>query len=367
MNLESISNKVTYQKQLDILEKEKNYRKNENLNFSAIKDFDEAGPFEYYKKHIAKDRVIKTESEAFDIGNLVDCLLTVPDTFDSRFYTFSGDVPVIGQNRELVEEMFRIIKGSYDEGTDSFTMGFEDVFTTAFENIQLDKFTKEQVKFKGKTWQTVLDIFADGPMEDYYNTLMSNINRRGVGLSQVEMAEAIVKSIQSVPVIQNIYNGIDPNVEVSNQFPIYFEYKGFKMKGLLDTLFINHKHKTVQDIDLKTSWSTIDFEYNRIKQRYYLQEAVYYTGLKILYPDYKVLPRRYIIADSKNHIRPYIAKTTEEHVSQGINGFTTPSGMVRKGLDQLLDELKWHFDNSTWNTTKEIYENNDEITLKLFA
>jgi hypothetical protein len=44
-----------------------------------------------------------------------------------------------------------------------------------------------------------------------------------------------------------------------------------------------------------------------------------------------------------------------------------PSGRTYKGLNELLTEIQWHFDNSIWNTTMEIYENSNEITLELFG
>lgn len=365
MNLVPKESTISYQRQLEIVAKEKEYRANEALNYSSIKDFDEQGPFEFYKKHVAKDRQPKKEGDAMDMGNLVDCLLTVPDTFNDRFFIISDSDIVIGQKKELVDEMFSISKRYYNEETDSLDISFEEVFRTAFDSVQIDKSTGSQVKFKGKTWEDVIGLFNNGPMEAYYNVLLENIKKRGVTGFQVEMAEAIVKNILSVPKIYDIYNRAD--VEIHNQYALYFTYKDFKMKGLIDTLHINHEQKWIQEFDLKTSWSTIDFEYNRIQSKYYLQEATYYVGLKELFPNYTVRPRKYIIADSRNHIRPYIAATTSDHLAEGLVGFTTPNGRTYKGLNELLDNLKWHFDNSIWNTTKEIHDNSDEIILKTFG
>lgn len=356
---------LSYDKQMEIIAKEKQYRANDALNYSSIKDFDEHGPLEFYKRYIAKEREAKKETEALDMGNLVDCLLTVPDTFDNRFFIYTPNDSVKGQNKELVEEMFKIAKSAYNQDTDQIDMGFEEMFRSAFESVQLDKNTGEQVKFKGKTWESILSTFQDGPMENYFQELLANVNKRGVSKTQVDMAEAIVNSILSVPVIHNVYNRMD--VELHNQFPLYFEYKGFKMKGLIDTLHINHEEKWIQEFDLKTSWSTLNFSYNRVANRYYLQEAVYNKGLSLIYPDYTIRPRKYIIADSKNHIRPYLAATTQEHLAQGFNGFKTVGGRVYKGLDELLDEMQWHFENSIWNTTMNIHRNSDEIVLDLFG
>lgn len=356
-----------YEKQKEIVENEKLYRKDESLNFSALKDFDEQGAFEFYKRYVAKERLPFKESDAMDLGSLVDCLLTVPDTFDDKFFVISSDNSITGQSKELVDEMFRIAKRYYNYETDEVQLQFKELFITAFENVQINKSTGEQVKFKGKNWEQVMSIFTEGPMSNYYDSLLENINRRGVTMSNVDMARAIITNLLSVPKINEIFNPINSDIEVFPQYPLYFEYKSFKMKGLLDVLHVNHVDKVVQEFDLKTSWTVLDFTYNRFKNRYYLQEAVYNKGLELTFPGYKVLPRKYIIADSRNHIRPFIASTTTEHLEQGYKGFVTPSQVRRKGIDELIDDLRWHFDTSVWNTVREIYENNDEITLNIFG
>lgn len=367
MNLvqKTISNTIAYERQLEIVAKEKEYRANSALNYSSIKDFDEHGPLQFYKRHIAKEKEPKKESDAMDMGSLVDCLLTVPDTFDDRYFVHTANETVKGQNKELVEEMFNITKLYYNEEDGTTAIPFGEIFKQAFENVQLDKFTGEQVKFKGKTWEVILGTFSGGPMEDFYTSLIENISKKGVSMIQVDMAQNIVKSILSVPCIHDIYNRTD--VEIHNQYPLYFEYQGFKMKGLLDTVHINHDEKWVQEFDLKTSWTTLNFGYNRLSNRYYIQEAVYNKGLELAFPGYVIRPRKYIIADSRNNIMPYIGNTTLEHLEQGFLGISMPSGRTYKGLNELLTEIQWHFDNSIWNTTMEIYENSNEITLELFG
>lgn len=355
------------EKQRIIVENEKNYRKNDALNFSAIKDFDEHGPLAYYKKYVAKEKPESTPTDAFDIGNLVDCLLTVPDTFDDRFFVISPDNSLTGQSKELVDEMFLITKKYYNQETGETEVSFEEIFRTAFDNVQIDKRTGEHIKFKGKNWETVLSSFSGGPMEDYYDRLCENISKRGVTHSNYTIAESIVRSLLEVPAINNVFNPSDSDVEVQTQYPLYFEYMGVKLKGLLDVVHINHATKTVKEFDLKTSWTVLDFQYNRNTNRYYLQEAVYNAGLKAAFPDYTINPRTYIIADSKNQIRPYLARTLVDHLDQGYNGFTTQSGYRRRGINEIITEIQWHFDHSVWNTTSEIYKNNDEIVLSLFG
>lgn len=355
-----------YEKQSLIVAKEKEYRSDEALNFTAIKDFDEQGPFEFYKRYVAKEKLPKKESDAMDLGSLIDCLLTTPETFDDRFFIISADNSVTGQSKELVEEMFRLAKLNYSEETDEVTISFEELFRTAFETIQIDKFTGEHVKFKNKSWEKVLETFTDGPMEGYYDSLLQNISKKGVTFSNVEMAKAVVTHLKSVPAINEILNPSNSDIEVHMQFPVYFKYKNFAMKGLLDIVHINYATKTIHEFDLKTSWSVMDFASNRIRNKYYLQEAVYHEGLTQLFPGYKVEPRKYIVADSRNHIRPFVAKTTNTHLAQGYDGFDTPY-THRRGINELIEEISWHFEKSMWNTTKKIYEGNDEISLEIFG
>lgn len=100
----------------------------------------------------------------------------------------------------------------------------------------------------------------------------------------------------------------DENVEILHQLPIYFEYREEKCKGLLDGVVIDHKHKTIQPFDLKTTGKSVyDFPLSYLQFGYYRQCAFYEIALQskespvrsLLDQGYEMLDFVFIVVENK--------------------------------------------------------------------
>ena len=99
----------------------------------------------------------------------------------------------------------------------------------------------------------------------------------------------------------------DPNVEIRKQEAIFFEYRGFDCKALLDFLFVNHEEGWYQVKDFKyTEVPLKDYLYRTRHFRMDFQLSFYNLAASILLPDdyTPILPQLlvYSSADRKGQV-----------------------------------------------------------------
>lgn len=357
-NVKAPTKTVSFEEQTNAFESEKQYRANKNWNFSALKDFDLKGVLQYHKKYILKEKEEEKNNSMY-LGSLVDCLLLTPNFFDEKYFIYE-ESNVKGQEKTFVDNIYKIYCRNIDkELKNNFSDNFEEAFDMTRYNVN-----KELIAFKGKELSKVIDKFYDGPMQEYYDSLISNYGKIPVFQVDIAKAEAIVNNLKTHPNTADVCNlETQDSVEVINQLPIFFEIKGKKFKALLDKIIIDHDAKIIFPYDLKCTWEMLNFAFNRLKNRYYLQEAVYNLALQAEFPDFKIAPPRYILAHSANQLAPIIAETDEEMLRESINGFTTSSGKYYRGVYDLIDDLDWHYKNDIWDSTKKLVENDGILKL----
>jgi hypothetical protein len=360
-NEEIEANKVSVKEQKKLFKRQVNYRKNDSWSYSRLSYFDKNTPLKYKNMYIDKTISYKT-SDAMKLGNLVDCLLLTPDLFNSLYY-MNTEAEIKGQDKLLVDSLYKEYCNNLNEKKE-LKISFETVFNLAFDKVQRD--TKGNiVKFTNKKADDILNIFPGSKMENYYDSLLNNYGKICVFQSEIDFANMIVKSLTNHPNTKDICNfTTKEGFEVHNQKDIYFKIKNIPFKSLLDKIIIDKKNKKIYLYDLKCSWEILNFASNRLKNKYYLQEGVYYLALKAEYPDYEIIPTKYILAHSVNQLAPIIVETNKELLKEGLNGFTTPGGKRYKGVYELIDELSWHHDNKIWNSTKEITDNKGRLYLE---
>ena len=106
-----------------------------------------------------------------------------------------------------------------------------------------------------------------------------------------------------------------------------------------------------------------------MKWRYYLQEAVYTIAIKKLVKEredlkgYKVLPFQFLYISRFEKV-PLLYTVSEKWHKAALNGFTTTSGYKYRGLNELIDSIKWHWKNKIFDTPKEIHTNSGQLTIE---
>ena len=165
-------------------------------------------------------------------------------------------------------------------------------------------------------------------------------------------------------------------LEIMQQIPIYFEYKGEKCKALLDGLLIDHKNKTIEPYDLKTTGKSVyDFPQSYLMYGYYRQCALYELALysdaspvkEYLDAGYKMLDYLFIVVETKkSSSHPAIIYVTDERDREvGLDGGYIGKKYY-KGINQLIDEYKFHRDNNYWDLPMDLLENQGRIQLNIF-
>lgn len=159
------------------------------------------------------------------------------------------------------------------------------------------------------------------------------------------------------------------HVNVYLQLPIYFAYRGFQCKALLDLVIVvtntDGEILLVSPYDLKTmNGNTYNF-LNSIKSYRYDIQGVWYT-LAVMdsfnIGRDKVGAFKFIVESTSRQGKPLVYELSEAFLQigkKGREGYYSPAGHLLsppiKGLDQLIDMIEYHEENG-WEAEKEIQQ-----------
>jgi hypothetical protein len=312
------------------------------LSYSRISDFDQKGP------HTLVERS-KLSGEGITIGGLVDLLLFEPDKFKSNYYIFNAKVPTAS-----LKDLADIITSGFNEIPDR-----TEVFHVAKGANLWSKVVKED---------TYYNKFDTPDFWSYLKAVFESKGKTIVTPEDKELAESIVEVLKNHKYSKGIVAYPNKDEDKYVQLELNFTYNQFAFKGLVDLVIVNHKDKTIQFIDLKTgSNNATQFSSSFVKYRYYLQAALYRIGASSFISEYKlhgykVLPFKFLYIGRFEKI-PLVYKVTEKWHQAAINGFTTKAGYKYRGLDDLLDDIEWHWTNKEFNLTADIINNNGEVEI----
>ena len=349
---------------------EKDYRASERLSYSAVKEFD-TNRIKFYKKYILKEEDDEVPSTAILLGNLCDCKLFSPETFDDKFHIATCNKGS-GQLWDAVDELCAITVKSLDKDL-KVTRPFDEMLKEAFESVKYDK-KRQEVKFKGKTFEWFVTNFTGSEAEAYYKECRSVFGKDVVDLNLISASEKIIEELQTCEWTKAIINAkTEEDIEVVDQLAILYDVQGVPFKGMPDRVIINHKDKTITPYDMKISYTGEDFGYNYWKMKYYLQVASYYLALhywkKVDRPelaDYDIPGIEFIVGSSTLQSNPLLYSTNQININEGLYGFTTKAGNRYKGLYELVKEIEWHKKEQVWRNSKEVYDNKGKMIIKPF-
>lgn len=310
------------------------------LSYSRISDFDRNGSKALLQKSFI-------ENDGAKIGSITDDLLFNENNFHKIYYRYDGSKPtathgkladIILKNYKSVpnkEELFKIVKKN------KFWTNIvdENVLSNKVLDPDFISYINAQYMSKTKTLITTEEWMLGNELRDI---LLIHDNSK------------------------HIFKG---ECELHSQVEFKFVYKGFTLRGVIDIVLIDHENKTIRMIDLKTgSNSLLEFMNSFIKWRYFLQEAVYMKSAKTVQnnlkiKNYKLLPFQFLYISRYEKI-PFIFEIGSKWHNAALNGFKTTNNYEYKGLNALLDEIKWHLNNKVFDLPKEIYEANGFMELK---
>lgn len=349
-----------------------NYRALESLNVSMIKLFD-SDPVKFYEQFKLRKKKKDSKTTSLIIGDIVDFFLLdcggnedeFERRFDEKFALMEGSKGT-GQVFILADLMFELTQNDTDENGVVKT-SFDSRFAEAFRKVQ------EASLYKKKTEDYALKDFTDNGYS-YFQAQLDNIGKIVIEVSLVDKAKRVAELLRTDEFSADVFVEGEGE-EYFPKHPIEWKYltqtgKLIDCKSELDILKVNHDKKIIYPKDLKTTFDNENFDYSYTKHRYDLQAAFY--GLAVKYwadengmKDYDIEPMEFIVGDtSANNRRPIRYQLSPTDIVNAYQGYDI-RGNHYKGIQELIEEISWAEDTDNWNVSKEVFDANGKLKLKI--
>lgn len=349
------------------------YKNIDAVNYSALKAI-LSESFNYAKK----------QSDAMDLGSLVDCKITTPEEFEAQFAVIPnkpGDKP-----KQIVDHIFET--GQANAGFGALDKEYLFSLMNMFEYRTTYKDLRDERRFE----------FFKNDAFNYYTERLANKVKTIVDESDVELADRIATSIKNGRFTAPFHN-LPFGIKVHNQVVITWTTTGLACKALLDRVLENTTDnpipigsyvlpgKSVIIIDYKTMQGKVSrFSKQMWKYRYDIQGSFYSYGTNqwIAHnkPDVSLADFFFIVESTTSPGAPMVYRLSDIDKEIGRWGATKtyegwiPAGFPNRtdfdrlandfdldvlGWEQALNLYKWHYENDEWEYSMDAVQSNGII------
>jgi hypothetical protein len=332
------------------------------VNVSLLKQLGNPKWVKFYLENPDKD---SEEKRAFRVGGALDSVLTQPENFNKEY-------------------------GVLTEARPSGLMGIfiDNLPLTLHKESPQEDYEEAYQKSGYKTaLETVINKLWSIPKNlEYFMGRKRNVGKIIVGLDEYEDLLHAQENIINNDATRRYFLNTNSSEILIHQLGILFEYKGLQCKALIDGILVDKKAKKIHLFDLKTTGKSV-YSFargNYLMYGYYLQGAQYYVALRTLieegaeqlrakYPElpknlneYEITPMEFIVSESKTkRSNPAIIfETSHEDLQNALSGFSV-NNRKYPGLDELVENYKWHQLTNKWDYTKELYELKGRLPLEI--
>lgn len=320
------------------------------------------------------------EFKHFKLGDLVDCLITTPDELNELFYF--GELATMPSANviSMVRQLYDMSGGAIYK-LDDWPIILQQIINDHNHHIKRHKdFWPHDTRIKS--------IVKDGT--PYLEHLKAANGRTIISKREKDLADLIVNNILTHDHTRSIFQTTPEfNKTFLGQVGLVWEYKGFKCKGLLDLVIIDHDRKVIWPIDIKTtSKPTHKFREAAEHLRYDIQAAWYMHGLRdaknkgvlkinelqsIDISDYTLVPLSFVVESTTSPGCPLVYHTTSKDLDvgrYGLNKVTYGNGNriifpPLEGYEELLETYDYIV-NKGGQYNKEIDNQNGRLQLGLW-
>lgn len=285
-SLEDISWKVT----------EKEYRACPDYSYSTLARFHREG---FNGLSHLYDPI---ESPSLVFGSMVDTLITEGEKALSEQY-IAFTFPSIS------DTLVNITKALFEEFGDTYNH-LEDIPEESISKVGV-----EQNYYVNKRYDKSRAKMILKNCEYYYSLLRKSKGKTVVTNVLYSEAQACGKVLKESPNTKFYFqenNPFDKTIERFYQLKFKGDYNGIKVRCMADSIVVNHKDKTIQPIDLKTSFNPEwDFAHSFVHWCYYIQAQLYWYIINQnikkdpVYKDYTLLDYKFIVI-SKGTLTPLV-------------------------------------------------------------
>ncbi len=364
-----------------------NYYSSPALNQSLLKSLSNLEEFNKINSlSTNKDKELYySEKDYFIIGGAVDVKLTGHLEQYGNSYHISN-VP------KPAEKIMSMVNQIFD--TQSKLISETDFFPEDLNELS-DEMIQHAIESHGyytnrKMSTNIENVRLEG--NDYYKDLVMARGKTVLSPQQDKIIGAITNSLVSCEAIAPFFlpHSVNTTFDIYTQLPIYFEFRGIDCKALLDIVKVDHMHKTICVIDLKTLYGpTIDFLDTLKLRRYDIQGAWYTIAVENWRKsrpelvDYVVINPMFIVETTAEDRQgnPLLVECDNQVMHVALHGLDIYSSvnmyqeapqlpdekhflLNRKvlGINELLDKYVWHTENG-FGTERLIAEGKNKLKL----
>lgn len=267
---------------------EETYRADPALSYSTLAKFERGGFNELNKLF---DRV---ESPSLTFGSAVDSLITGGEQeFNDRFIV--AEFPAISDNLIQIAKVLHSRYGDANRSIDTISDNILAEIGKECEFYANDKYANYRVKLIKEN------------CNEFYNLLYLSVGKTILDTQTYSDVLRAVEALRTSENTREYFNGNDPfipHIEMLYQLKFKATLNGIDYRCMFDGLKVDHINKTIQPIDLKTSFKKEwDFYKSFIEWNYQIQNRLYYRILlenikkDEYFKDFKILPYKDIVVN----------------------------------------------------------------------
>jgi len=316
---------------------EKEYYSEKRVSSSSLKWF-ETSPL-FFKKML--DKEIEQESKRyFEIGKKIHMKILEPNEFDKNYIYLDYETPKSENQRKFCEDYITFPARKVN---DKLLYAYKTNYSV--EKLTEDKIIEKAIELKKSLSKYITYLKKRSEVKDVLTYTDNKLIE--------DLTECTKTHVAANKLLYLTDEDRMNNVEEFNEKIIFFELSGVKCKSMLDRVVIDPKNAIIKLIDLKTTINLGDFKHSFEEFSYYRQMTFYWLALYQFCKDIGInidnyKKETYIIGLQKGDLPECrVLSISEQWLSRGLDE-----------IEELLPQIKWHYDNDQWDHRKEYYENN---------
>lgn len=326
---------------------EDDYRKDPAISYSMLATFEREGA-----KAIPTLGEKKT-SEALRFGSLVDTMLTEPEELDNKF--------LVADISKISETVLTIVKNIYENCDKT-----HNNLTNVDRNLIL-MYAKDANYYNNWKDDTRIDkIISEG--KDFFSLLGLAGDKLLLTQQDFNQADLCVTTLKTHEFTSKYFTEDFFETEKEYHYQLKFKYKdnSVDVRCMFDRIIVDHKNKTIQPIDLKTTGKNEEeFEASFLSWSYWIQANMYSQILlwnierDEYFKDFTILPFIFVVINRYN--RTPLAWMDGNSLILGDR--IDNNGKIHKHWLTLYSEFIWHVQNNKYDYSYDSYMSNGLRTL----
>ena len=268
---------------------EPEYRQRPELSYSTLSTYQTLG-------FTGLDHLFdKKESPSLTLGSVCDSILTGGEDEFKSLYTVL-DINVTDSGIDICKNLINQCLPF-----DTFEEIPESIVSQAAKEVgfwQNDKYDNSRYK----------QVLKCGNVAEYYNALRHS-DKTIISNDTFQMALAMVRVLRESPATAGYFADNDELSPIRRYYQLKFaaNFEGVGYRNMADLLIVDYEQKKVWPIDLKTSMSCVEWEFesNFKKWHYYIQARLYWRIIRAnmnkddYFKDFSLEDYRFIICNPK--------------------------------------------------------------------